>query len=187
MVTHRIPNSAAVEYRDGDKPIITGYGAVFYDGSEGTQYRFFGFLERIMPGAFDRAVKDDDVRGLFNHDPNEVLGRTKAGTMRLSVDSHGLRYEIDPPASAGKVIEAIRRRDVTGSSFGFEVLGEEFRKEDGETIREITEVRLFDTGPVTYPAYTGTEAEARDIRSRMDSFQKRLDQDRLILLRLVSQ
>src|SRR5574343_240132 len=72
---------------------LTGYGAVFFNATNsGTQYKLAArTLERILPGAFDRAIREDDVRGLFNHDQNHLLGRTSAGTMRLSVDSIGLR------------------------------------------------------------------------------------------------
>src|ERR1700728_2523684 len=76
---------------------ICGYGAVFYDGTPDTEYPMWpGAVERIMPGAFDRALREDDVRGLFNHDPNLLLGRTASGTMRLRVDDVGLWYSIDP-------------------------------------------------------------------------------------------
>ena len=83
---------------------IVGVAAVFYDArdQEGTQFELFRTstgraLERIMPTAFDRALRDrDDVQALFNHDPNKLLGRTLSGTMRLSKNAIGLRYSIDP-------------------------------------------------------------------------------------------
>ena len=87
--------------REDGKPIIAGYGAVFYDGTPETEYKLWDdMVERIMPGAFDRAISEKhDVRGLFNHDPNHVLGRTKSGTMKLSVDSKGLADEIETGAT----------------------------------------------------------------------------------------
>jgi HK97 family phage prohead protease len=151
---------------EGDEARISGYGAVFYDGTPGTEYRLReDMVERLLPGAFDRAIREDDVRGLFNHDPNNVLGRSQAGTMKLAADGTGLRYEIVPgETTIGRdVREHLKRGDVTGSSFSFELEknGQEFRKENGLIIREIKSVRLFDVGPVTFPAYTGTTAEAR--------------------------
>jgi len=152
---------------------ISGLGAIYYDGSEGSEYRLWdGAYERIMPGAFDRAVKEDDVRGLFNHDSNMVLGRTSSGTMKLQATSEGLRYDIEPGNTtvSKDVAEHIRRGDVSGSSFAFVVTQEEWRTEthDEEVkreIREIQEVTLYDVGPVTFPAYhsttTETHAEAR--------------------------
>lgn len=142
---------------------IEGYGAIFYDGSAGSEYELWrGVKERVMPGAFDRAIRDgDDTRALFNHDANLVLGRTTAGTLRLSVDAKGLKYEIDPPRSRADIIESIERGDVTGSSFGFLVTDEDWRMEEGIEIREIRGVKLMDVSPVTYPAYEGTSTGLR--------------------------
>lgn len=148
---------------DGDERKIEGYGAIFYDGSAGSEYELWqGVKERIMPGAFDRAIREgDDTRALFNHDANLVLGRTSAGTLALSVDQRGLKYEITPPKSRADVIEAIERGDVTGSSFGFRVTDEGWRMENDVEIREIRGVELFDVSPVTYPAYEGTSVGLR--------------------------
>ena len=144
---------------------LVGYGAVFYDGTPETEYEMWeGFKERIMPGAFDRAIKEgDDVRGLFNHDPNQVLGRTSAKTMRLEVDKKGLIYEIDADDTqvATDVQKFIDRGDVTGSSFSFDLTDETWLTEDEVKIREIRGVKLYDTGPVTFPAYPGTTTQAR--------------------------
>lgn len=164
-----------IETREAGASRIVGYGAVFYDGTDGTEYRLWSDLvERIMPGAFDRAIREDDVRGLFNHDANFVLGRTKSGTMALSVDSKGLRYDIDmPDTQSGKdVLESVRRGDVTGSSFSFIPTTVTWRTEKGVDIREINEVQLFDVGPVAFPAYESTTAEARS-RDMQDALQAR--------------
>ena len=160
-------NTAQVRMAEGDKPKIHGYASVFYNGQQGTEYDIYGdgyMIERIMPGAFDRAIREDDVRGLFNHNAERVLGRTAAGTLALSVDNTGLRYEIDPPntATAAEVIELLKRGDVSGSSFAFIVTDSNpVRKEGGRRIMEITGVRLFDVGPVTYPAYTAASSAVR--------------------------
>lgn len=149
-----------VESRDDGAPVITGYAAVYYDGTPGTEYEAFGMRERIMPGAFDDALSDD-VRALFNHDSNHVLGRSTSGTLRLSVDARGLVYEVTPPTGASGLIESIERGDISGSSFAFQVVDQEWRTEDEDDIREIHAVRLFDVGPVTYPAYEGTSTGVR--------------------------
>lgn len=169
----------ALEQRADEGPKITGYAAVFYDGTDATQYMLWDDMaERIMPTAFDRAVKEDDVRGLFNHDPNMLLGRTTAGTMRLSVDSKGLRYEIDPPDTAvGRdTATAIKRGDLSGSSFAFVPTETLIREQDGITIREILAVELFDVGPVTFPAYESTSAGLRsegmdDLRREVEAWR----------------
>ncbi|WP_134736933.1 HK97 family phage prohead protease, partial [Escherichia coli] len=80
------------EQYDNAPTHILGYGSVFNSRSE----PLWGFREIIKPGAFDD-VLNDDVRGLFNHDPNFILGRSSAGTLSLSVDERGLRYDIVAP------------------------------------------------------------------------------------------
>ncbi len=160
---------------DSDGPRIEGYASVFYDGTPGTEFKLgTDFVERIMPGAFTKTLKDnDDVRGLFNHDPSLILGRSSAGTVELEEDKRGLKYSIDlgTTSVAEDVSKHIRRGDVSGSSFGFAVTDEEFKMEDGTEIRMITGARLFDVGPVTFPAYEGTDAAIRaevvQIRSRL--------------------
>jgi len=154
---------------EGQPTTIDGIGAVFYDGTERTEYELWeDTVERIMPGAFDKAMAEDDVRGLFNHDPNNILGRTSADTMRLSVTDAGLRYEIEPADTqlARDVMTHIARRELTGSSFAFMPTEErwtETKTDDGRTnyVREIVEVRLYDTGPVTFPAYEATSVGVR--------------------------
>ena len=153
-----------IEERDGDGSVIVGYASVFYMPDEpGTEYQLFPDLkERIMPRAFNRALQEKhNAAALFNHDPNMILGRVSAGTVRLSKDQKGLRYEVKPPATRADVVESIRRGDVAGSSFGFRVLEQKFRTEEGIDIREIHSVELLDVSPVVYPAYTGTSTAVR--------------------------
>lgn len=166
--------------------MIHGYGAVYYDGTPNTEYQLWpGMVERIMPGAFARAVNQkDDARALFNHDTNMVLGRVSAGTLRLAEDNRGLRYEIDPgDTSVYRDVSAfIKRRDVQGSSFAFNVTDEQPRKENGIRIREIRGVELFDVGPVTFPAYESTSTgirmrgdlgDAKEFFDRMEAEERR--------------
>jgi HK97 family phage prohead protease len=172
--------------REGKLPQIAGYGAVFYNAAEpGTEYQLWtDFVERIMPGAFDRAVAErDDARALFNHDPTNLLGRIAAKTLSLEVDATGLAYTIDPPdTQMGRdVVEMIRRGDLSGSSFAFEVTDEDIRKEKRDDvekwIREIRGVKLYDVGPVTYPAYEATTTGVRaavDV-DEVDALKKKLD------------
>lgn len=160
---------------DGDGKDITGYGAVYYDGTEATEYLLWEYsdmrcIERIMAGCFNRAIAESqDVRGLFNHDPNQILGRTAAGTMTLVSDKRGLKYDIDPGNTtvAKDVMEHLARGDVTGSSFSFDIKKQTTTEieENGRTtiIRQIEDVNLYDCGPVTFPAYVGTEAGLRSM------------------------
>jgi uncharacterized protein len=123
------------------------------------------FQEVISPGAFKSSIKKDDVRALFNHDPNYVLGRNKAGTLTMSEDDTGLKVSIDPPDTqfARDLAISIERGDITQMSFAFSVLEEEWvngekKKPD---LRKINKVRLYDVSPVTFPAYEGTDIAIR--------------------------
>lgn len=177
---------------DGGKKLV-GYASVFYSASDpqGTEYRLWeGMLERIAPTAFNRALNENhDVRALFNHDMNFLLGRTTAGTLRLSTDTKGLRYEIDlPDTQAGRdVATSIARGDVTGSSFTFQATGRKIEESGDKTIRTITDVHLIDVGPVTFPAYTGTTAGMRsqDHEELLKDFEewKKAERSRLSRLR----
>lgn len=151
------------ESRESEPTHIIGYGAVFNTKSE----LLWGFREIIMPGAFDN-VLNDDVRGLFNHDPNFILGRSTAGTLSLSVDEHGLKYDItspDTPTIRDLVIAPLKRGDITQSSFAFQVArnGDDwYENDDGVVIREIHKIsRLYDVSPVTYPAYQAASSTTR--------------------------
>jgi HK97 family phage prohead protease len=158
---------AQVRVAGEDDKKIVGYASVFYDGTPGTEFQLWDDLvERIMPTAFDAAIaRGDDVRGLFNHDPSLVLGRTTSGTMQLRTDKKGLSYSIAPADTtvAQDVVGHIERGDVDGSSFAFRATDVDVRLEDGVEIREIRGVELFDVGPVTYPAY---EAATSGYRTR---------------------
>jgi uncharacterized protein len=156
------------------KRTIRGYAAKFNKrsdnlGNEGNQ-----FFEILEPSAFDD-VLNDDVRALFNHDPSQILARSKGGegTLRIGTDETGLWYEFDAPQTrAGNdLLESIRRGDIDQSSFGFQVSGdgqkwEEERNADGQNIitRTITKIRqLFDVSPVTYPAYPDATVALRSL------------------------
>lgn len=161
----RVINLEDVDLRveGDDSPLITGYAAKFNRFSEDLG----GFKEKIHPKAFDEALKDSDVRALKNHDPNLILGRTTSGTLKLNTNTVGLRFEIDPPnTSTGKdMIEEIRRKDITGCSFAFTTAEDDWKyKDDGTIERTIVKVaRLYDVGPVTYPAYPDTTVAARSL------------------------
>lgn len=151
---------------------ISGYGAVYYvAGDKGTEYQLWSdVFERIAPGAFDRSAREDDIRALFNHDPNLLLGRTKSGTLEVFTDAVGFGYRFaENPADPDsvKVAEKVARGDADGSSFSFAVITADWTEEtvDGQRIwiRTLKDVRTFDVGPVTFPAYEGTTSGARSI------------------------
>ncbi len=137
---------------DGNSnPVIVGHAAVFGQLSE----NLGGFQERISPNAFDD-VLENDCRCFFNHDPNHLLARTSSGTLRLSVDDKGLKYEFDVPdtTSGRDLLVSMDRGDITQSSFAFTVEDDSWDEENGIDIRTINKVkRLYDVSPVSIPAY----------------------------------
>jgi HK97 family phage prohead protease len=136
---------------------IAGYAAVFNSPSEDLG----GFIEYIAPGAFD-SVMNDDVRGFYNHDYNYLLGRASSGTLRLSTDERGLRYEIDLPNTtyANDLIELMRRGDVNQSSFAFMIESDSWSVKGKQNIRTITKIsRLIDVAPVVIPAYPAATSQ----------------------------
>jgi HK97 family phage prohead protease len=163
---------------DEDQPIrISGLGAVFYNENDpGTEYELYpGVVERVMPTAFDEL--EEDIISTYNHDVNQLLGRTRSGTLRLKVTPQGLTYETeinrDDPTAMG-VYAKVKRGDVDGSSIWF-YIESETRIEDeanNRVIYEINKVRLKEVGPVAMPAYQATTSEVRslhaDIRRRME-------------------
>ena len=129
-----------------------------------------GFREIIQPGAFAFALGQSDVRALFNHDPNMILGRNTSGTLRLSDTEQGLEFEIDLPDTqyARDLRESMRRGDVNQCSFGFTITkdaGDKWqRDETGAWTRTIMSIdRLYDVSPVTYPAYPETSCAVRSL------------------------
>jgi HK97 family phage prohead protease len=150
--------------QDGDSRKISGYAAVFNSLSEPIGGLARGaFRERVSPQAFARCLRSNpDIRCLWNHSPDWVLGRTKSGTLRLAVDQRGLRYECDLPVSTlgDSVWESIRRQDVSSSSIGFTVLLDSW---DDNNVRTLRDVELFDAGPVAFPAYGQTTATIRSV------------------------
>jgi len=156
--------SEDVEFRENETGGVTAYGyAARFDSAS---QNLGGFVERIAPGAFKQTLQEADIRGLFNHDPNYVLGRNRAGTLRMAEDDKGLSYEIDlPNTSAGRdVAELLRRGDVSGSSFGFRMIEESWSETDsGFPERTVAVAALRDVGPVTFPAYTAAESALRSL------------------------
>lgn len=143
-----------------DKRKITGHFAVFNSSAE-----LGWFIESIAPGAFAETIKTDDIRALWNHEPNWILGRNKSGTLSLFEDDRGLFGEIIPPDTqwARDLQVSIERGDVSQASFGFEVIEEAWEiKNDEPDLRVIKKAKLWDVSPVTFPAYTDTNVAMRN-------------------------
>lgn len=161
--TMRIMRTISSEFKtreDGEELVIEGYFAVFnsiYDMG-------YGMSESIAPGAFTKSLSND-IRALTNHDSTLVLGRTKAHTLELREDSHGLwgKITINPnDRDAMNLYERVKRGDVDQCSFGFNIVSEEtdFR-EDGSVHWTITETDTHEVSVCTFPAYEETAVSAR--------------------------
>lgn len=142
---------------------ITGHGAVFDQEAE----IWDGIFEVVRAGAFIDTMNRADVRALFNHDPNFVLGRNRAGTLQLSEDEIGLAYRIllnEDVSYARDLYASLQRGDITQSSYAFLPVQQRWTdREDGTQLRELLQVDLFDVSPVTYPAFLGADSQARGI------------------------
>jgi HK97 family phage prohead protease len=152
-------NLRAIDKSDG--PMLTGYAAVFDKLSE----EMWGFREKIDAGAFKETIKDDDIRFLFNHSADFVLGRNKAGTLELEEDKQGLAFKNTMPETtwARDLRESIRRGDINQCSFQFDVLEDSWHEDKKkETVtRTLHKVRLYDVSIVTFPAYPQTSVDLR--------------------------
>lgn len=199
------PAGLRVERRAGSggesSPVLIGHAAVFDQWTTLYEGRYWTFREVVRPGAFKEALAEDqDVRSLFNHDSNFVLGRSTSGTLSLREDARGLFTETHAPATAtvnDLVVGPVERGDVSQMSFAFltrkgdgkqtiERLGDDrdtvIITRGGERIteyeegvrlvteRELLSVDLFDVSVVTFPAYEGTDIS---VRSRAEDFEAR--------------
>jgi len=152
---------------DGKPTRLRGHAAVFDQLSEDLG----GFREVIRRGAFQRAIEEDDVRALWNHDSRLVLGRNRSRTLTLEEDDVGLAIDIlVPDTQMGRdALISIDRGDVSQMSFGFMIRDwakdQKWGKDaSGALVRELLEVELFDVSPVTYPAYPQTDIAVRSLQ-----------------------
>ena len=146
---------------DGDNLAIEGYFAVFNSNYDIAP----GMSESIAPGAFASSISGD-IRALINHDTTLVLGRTKANTLQLREDSHGLwgHIDINPnDVDAMNLYIRVKRGDVDQCSFGFDIRSEDTDiREDGSIHWTIKDVELYEVSCCTFPAYTETNISARE-------------------------
>jgi HK97 family phage prohead protease len=160
---------------DGNR--LVGYAAV-WDSPTRIAEQGRVFTETIRAGAFARSLKENpDIIATYNHNPDRILGRTKSGTLRLSEDERGLRFEIDLPESETVLRELVARGDINGASFTFapRAGGEAWSGNN----RELRDVYLYELGPVTLPAYEDTSVGLRSgdamRKKELELRKKRID------------
>lgn len=155
MIDRRITeDTIEIRSEDGRRPVVYGYAAVYNSQSRDLG----GFTEIIRPGAFRSALESGrNVNAYFNHNENMVLGSTAAGTLRLSENSRGLRYEIDLPDTsyARDLAELISRKDIRGNSFAFANAKDQWNAKGNK--RELIDMELHDVSIVTNPAYESAQ------------------------------
>jgi HK97 family phage prohead protease len=141
---------------------IGGYASVFNKRSS----NLGGFVEIVDSRAFNKSRGDGypDVVARFNHENQFLLGTTRSGTLRLSIDGDGLAYEVDVPQTRQDVYELVQRGDVTRSSFAFRTHEDDWSlTEDNFPQRTLVSVQLVDVAPVTIPAYPDSSAGLRSL------------------------
>lgn len=153
---------------------IAGYAALFNDETDiGGMFR-----EQIAPGAFKDTL-DGDIRALVDHDTGRVIGRTKAGTLRIKEDDKGLAVEIDlPDTTDGRDLAvSLERGDISGMSFGFRVTHDEWDESSNPPTRTIHKVDLFEVSAVAFPAYDNTELALRSLDEARKAAEKEHNRD----------
>ena len=146
---------------DNSAQTISGYINKF-----NTMSQFMGFYEQVAPGAFDKTLSDGhNIFAMYNHDSNKILGSTRGGSLTLSVDNIGLKFNLEINSNisyANDVYELVKSGDIQGCSFGFFVLADEWSfTEDMADLRTITEVELIEVTITPFPAYLDSEASCR--------------------------
>ncbi|NQK38119.1 HK97 family phage prohead protease [Streptococcus suis] len=164
------------EQESGDL-ILSGYFIKFDEETE----LWPGYFEVIKREGVEKAIKDADIRSLFNHDHSLVLGRTGNETVRLGVDDVGLFGDIiinkDDPQAVGAYAR-VQRGDVIGCSFGFfPIKINTVERDDGTYLDTILDLEIFEVSPCTFPAYPQTEIAARqkDFESQLRANREMLD------------
>lgn len=169
-VIRSIPTKFETRDSDNGEKIIEGYFAVFNSNYEITP----DMSESIDPHAFDSSI-NSDVRVLINHNTDLVVGRTTAGTAKLSIDDHGLYCRVvvnEADTDAMNAYARVQRGDVNQCSFGCYITRQDTaRREDGGMHFTIKDMDLFEVSICTFPAYQQTSISARSADA--EDFKKR--------------
>ncbi|MCG3463824.1 HK97 family phage prohead protease [Xenorhabdus bovienii] len=128
------------------------------------------FVEQFAPNAFRASLTASaDVRALYEHDHMNLLGRTASGTLQLSEDATGLRFELTPPdTQLGRdVLILVERGDIAGMSFGFRALKDQWDTGQAPYVRTVLEAELREITVTSLPAYpeSGVEIARRSLNA----------------------
>jgi|tagenome__1003787_1003787.scaffolds.fasta_scaffold20988413_11 HK97 family phage prohead protease len=162
-----------------DEMIIEGYFALYENETE----LWEGSYEIITKGAFDNTL-NNDIRALWNHNSQYVLGRNKSGSLEIRADDKGLFGIIKLPKTqyAEDLHELVKRGDVDQCSFGFNILAEDLEELASGGYRwRINEIDLHEISVVTFPAYENTSVQARS--KEIEKLQERKLQEKRTALK----
>jgi uncharacterized protein len=161
---------------DGSRS-ISGYAATFGDLSQDLG----GFKEKIQPGAFSQSLQDNpDVLCLYAHDDRQLLGRVSSGTLQIAEDDKGLRFTCKlPDTSTARDLTALMERgDVSHMSFGFACVSDDWQRQpDGQIVRTLLQVVLFEVSVVPQPAYLSSSVDLRSMPAELRKGMNADDED----------
>ncbi|WP_405794105.1 HK97 family phage prohead protease [Streptomyces sp. NBC_01506] len=170
---------------------FAGHAAVFNSRTAIGNPLTWGFYEEVADGAFTKTISEGDARMLVDHDTRMVVSRVSAGSLRLAQDAVGLAVDADLDTDlsyVGDLVVNLRNKNITGMSFGFRVVKDDWEPVEIETVsgdkaeaelRIIREVQLYEVSAVTFPAYEDTDAGLRSVgvalaaRGSDDAFDRR--------------
>lgn len=181
----RVAQQIELRTADNGPGTLVGYAAVFNSPTEIGEY----FVEEIAPGAFADTIKGD-VRCLFNHSSNFVLGRSKSGTLRLDEDAKGLRFEVDlPDTHTGRdLAKSVTRGDISGCSFNFRAVKQTWDDTKDPPHRLLQKLEISEISVVTFPAYPDTEVGLRSLEEmRNEAARERKQHDAAAAARRVAE
>lgn len=167
-----------IEVREDDdgNRTLSGYAVKWEKKSLVLGY-FRKFREQFKKGAFADSLNNEDQRFLWSHDVSKVLGRTKNSTLRLREDDIGLHFELDLPKTTlgNDTFESVKRGDVDGVSFGFQMILEDIDEPDDDMmLRTVTKAKLLEVSAVAFPAYPDSEVSARGY----DPMKQRVEEEK---------
>lgn len=167
--TSFIETEFRADVTEQDELIVEGYFIRFDSETE----LYPGVFEQVSPESVDDSLENEDIRSLFNHDDNLVLGRTGNNTLKLRKDEKGLFGQViinKDDSEAMNAYARIKRGDVVGCSFGFIPIEQDYEEVGERTNIKIRKMRLFEVSPCVFPAYPQTEISAR--KTDVEKFRK---------------
>jgi len=187
---HESPQIREEDGASEDRPVIFGHFARFDEWTRIDSMFEGTFMERIAPGAFKKTFAEnrDNIRLLFQHGRDPQVGDKPLGSLReLREDEEGAYYEAELfDTSYNRDLEPGLRAGAYGASFAFSVVREDFDREpepsdynpDGIPERTVREARVYEGGPVTFPAYDGATAGVRSLTDEVMIARAAGDPDR---------